>query len=208
MTLRERLTDDLKAAMRGDDPIRRDTLRLLLASLRKAEQAEEAAAYERCAAGKSPEELDAAGIRHEPVRFDDDGVLAIIRREVKQRHDSIAAYQKAGRSDLAAREEAELRVLSSYLPQHLDRDAIAEVVRRVIEEVGASGPADIRHVMPRVNGRTARQSGRARGACRRQRTVGSRALTGRLAGVEVMAGAKRRDAQREARRLWAAGRGT
>jgi uncharacterized protein YqeY len=150
MTIREQLQEDLKAAMRSDDPVRRDTLRLLLASIRKAEQAEEPAAYERLVAGKTPEDVETAGIRIEPVRFDDDAVLAVIRREVKQRQDSLAAYRQAGRGDLAAREEAELHVLISYLPQQLDREAIAAVARRVIDEVGASGPADMRRVMPRV----------------------------------------------------------
>lgn len=150
MALRERLMNDLKEAMRSGDPVRRETLRLLLAAIRKAEQAEKAAAYERLAAGKSPEEVEAADIRIAPIEFDDDALIAVIRREVKQRQESIAAYQKAGRSELAAREEAELRILSDYLPPQLDRAAIATVVQRIIDEVGASGPADMKRVMPRA----------------------------------------------------------
>ncbi|GIW07891.1 MAG: aspartyl-tRNA amidotransferase subunit B [Dehalococcoidia bacterium] len=150
MTIRERLNEDLKAATRSGDTVRRDTLRLLLAAIRKAEQAAEAAAYERLAAGKTPEEIEAAGIRVEPVHFDDDAVLTVLRREVKQRQDSIVAYQKANRPDLVAREEAELAVLTDYLPAQLDRAAIAEIVQRIIEEVGATGPGDMKRVMPRA----------------------------------------------------------
>lgn len=150
MALRERLHDDLKLAMRQGDTVRRETLRLLLAAIRKAEHGEEAAAYDRLTAGKSPDEVDAASLRIAPVQFDDDAIIAVIRREAKQRQDSIAAYRQAGRSELAAREEAELRILNEYLPAQLDREAIAAVVARIIDELGAAGPADMKRVMPRA----------------------------------------------------------
>ncbi|MFN8534606.1 MAG: GatB/YqeY domain-containing protein [Dehalococcoidia bacterium] len=147
MTLVEHLNDDLKAAMRGGDTLRRDTLRLLLAAIRKAELAEEAAAYDKQSAEHPGEE---AASRVAPVHLDDDGALAVVRREVKQRQDSIDAYSKAGRTALAEKEQAEMTILQGYLPRQLDREAISAVVSGIIEELGATGPADLKRVMPKA----------------------------------------------------------
>lgn len=122
MTLKEQLSTDLKASMRGGDDQRKQTIRLAMASIHNAE----------IAAGRE---------------LDDAGVTEVVRREVKQRRDSIDEYQRAGRGDLAERENAELEILRAYLPQQLGRDEIAAAAREVIGEVGASGPRDKGKVM-------------------------------------------------------------
>jgi uncharacterized protein YqeY len=132
MTLKDQLDADLRDAMRSGEEVRKTTLRLLLTAVRNAEiPAEGATAAQR-------------------ADLDDAAVLNIVRREVKQRRDSIDAYTKANRPDLAAREEAEAAVLSAYLPQQLGREEIAAVARAVIERLGASGPGDKGKVMPAV----------------------------------------------------------
>jgi uncharacterized protein YqeY len=78
----------------------------------------------------------------------DDDTLAVLAKEAKQRRESIEEFRKANRSDLADKEEAELAVLSSYLPQAVSRDEIVEAARRAVQETGASGPKDIGKVMP------------------------------------------------------------
>jgi uncharacterized protein YqeY len=133
MNLKEQLNADLRDAMRSGEDTRRNTLRLLLTAIRNAEI--------------PPEGTTAESVRPE---LDDEAVRGIIRREVKQRRDSIDAYNKANRADLAAKEEAEVAVLAAYLPQQLSRDEIATAVRSVIEQVGAKGPADKGKVMPVV----------------------------------------------------------
>jgi uncharacterized protein YqeY len=92
--------------------------------------------------------------------LDDEAVLDIIRREVKQRRDSADAYHRARRDDLAAKEEAEANLLLTYLPAQMTRDEIAVAARQVIASVGASGPADKGKVMPRL---VAELRGRAEG---------------------------------------------
>jgi len=134
MTIKDQFDADLRAALRAGDETRKTTLRLLLTAVRNAEIPPEGATEEG---------------RH---ALDDDAVLAIVRREVKQRRDSIDAYQKAGRADLVAREEAEAAVLFAYLPAQMSREEIAAAARAVIERVGARGPADKGKVMPVLMG--------------------------------------------------------
>ena len=134
MTIKDQFDADLRAALRAGDETRKTTLRLLLTAVRNAEIPPEGATEEG---------------RH---ALDDAAVLAIVRREVKQRRDSIDAYQKAGRADLVAREEAEAAVLFAYLPAQMSREEIAAAARAVIERVGARGPADKGKVMPVLMG--------------------------------------------------------
>src|SRR5688572_12966204 len=124
MTLKDQLNADLRDAMRSGEEPRRTTLRLLLTAVRNAEIPAEGSTD----TGRAD--------------LDDAAVLDIIRRQVKQRRDSVDAYTKANRPDLAAKEEAEVEILGTYLPQQLGRDEIAAVARSVIERVGATGPAD------------------------------------------------------------------
>jgi len=136
MTLKDQLNADLRDAMRAGDETRKSTLRLLITAIRNAEI--------------PPEGTTAVAARSE---LDDAGVLNAIRREVKQRRDSIDAYSKANRADLVKREEAELNVLSAYLPAQMSRDEIIAIAREVIAQVGAGGPADKAKVMPVIMSR-------------------------------------------------------
>lgn len=131
MSLKDQLDADLREAMRAGEETRRSTLRLLITAIRNAE-------------------IPPEGARDTATRMDldDEAVLDVIRREVKQRRDSIDAYAKAGRKDLVDKEEAELGILSAYLPAQMSRDEIEAVVREIIGRVGASGPADKGKVMP------------------------------------------------------------
>jgi uncharacterized protein YqeY len=123
MSLKEQLNADLREAMRHRDDNRRDTLRLVLAALHNAE----------IAAG------------HEA---DDGDALGVLAKEAKQRRESIEEFTKANRHDLVAKEEAELTVISTYLPQQATRDEIMDAARRVVAETGAGGPRDLGKVMP------------------------------------------------------------
>jgi uncharacterized protein YqeY len=123
MSLKERLNTDLHDAMRQRAELRRDTLRMVLAAFHNAE----------IAAG------------HE---LDDDGALGVLAKEAKQRRESIEEFRKGNRPDLVDKEEAELAVISQYLPQQATREEIMEAARRVVQETGASGPKDLGKVMP------------------------------------------------------------
>ena len=123
MPLKERLQSDLKDAMRQGDKQRRDTLRLVLSSLHNAE-------------------IDARG------DLDDDGVLSVLTKEAKQRRESIEEFRKGGREEKAAEEEAELEVISGYLPEALSREEVLAAAKEVIQESGASSMKDIGKVMP------------------------------------------------------------
>ena len=124
-SLKQKLVDDLKQAMRGDDKVRRSVIRLLMAAIKNSEIAHQAA-------------------------LDDPDILGIIAKEVRQRQESIEAFKQGNRQDLVAQEEAELAVLQEYLPQQMTRDEITAEARRVIQEVGAEGPGDKGKVMPKL----------------------------------------------------------
>ena len=133
--LKQKLTDDLKQAMRDGDKVKRSALRLLMAAINNAEIA-----------------------RRAPL--EDTDILGIITKEVRQRRESIEAFKQGNRQDLVAQEEAELAILQEYLPQQMTREEVAEAARRVIEEVGALGPGDKGKVMPKL---IAQLKGRADG---------------------------------------------
>lgn len=132
MGLKERLAEDLKAAMRSGDALRRDVLRSAITAINNAEIA-------------SVDIADESAARR---ALNEDAVMDVLRKQVKQRRDSADEYRKAKRADLAEREEAEIAVLEQYLPRQLSRDEIAAEVRAVIAETGASGPGDKSKVMP------------------------------------------------------------
>ncbi len=123
MTLHDQLNADLKDALRAGESTKKGTLRLLLSAIHNAEIAE-----------RKP--------------LGDTEVLAVLRKEIKQRRESIEEYAKASRDDLVSAEEAELAILATYLPPQMSSEEINDVARRVIEEVGAHGPADKGKVMP------------------------------------------------------------
>lgn len=124
-SLKERLNNDLKQAVRGGDRVRRSVIRLVLAAVQNAEIARQAA-------------------------VEDNDVLGVIAKEARQREESIEAFKKGNRPDLVAQEEAELVILQEYLPRQMARDEIIAEARRVIEEVGAQGPGDKGKVMPKL----------------------------------------------------------
>ena len=132
MTMKSRLVDDMKQAMRDKDALRRDTIRYLRSEIRNQE------------------------IRDQK-ELDDAGVIQVLSRQVQQRRDSIEVYRDAGRSDLVNKEESELSVIVGYLPQQLSGAEITDLVRQVVAEVGATGPGDMGKVMgaimPQVHGK-------------------------------------------------------
>ena len=132
MTMKTKLDDDLKQAMRDRNAPRRDVIRLLRSA-----------------------------IRNEEIRvqkdLDDDAVVQVLSRQAQQRRDSIEAFTQGNREDLADKERAELEIIMGYMPQQLSSDEIADLVAQTISEVGASGPGDMGKVMsaimPQVRGR-------------------------------------------------------
>jgi hypothetical protein len=127
MSLKDRINEDMKAALRAKDSARLGTIRLLLAALKQ-------------------KEVD------ERVSLDDAAVVGVIDKLIKQRRDSVAAYQQGGRQDLADQEAAEIQVLQAYLPQRLSAEEVAAEVRAIVAEVSAelgraAGAGDMGKVM-------------------------------------------------------------
>lgn len=130
MALKDRLTEDMKTALRAADKERLGTVRLALAAIKQRE-------------------VD------ERVVLDDGAVVAIVDKLVKQRKDSIEQFSAGGRQDLVDKEKAELQVLEGYLPARLGADAIAAEVAALVAETGASGAADMGKVMAAAKARFA-----------------------------------------------------
>lgn len=130
MSLKDQITEDMKTAMRAKDSERLGTIRLLLAACKQ-------------------KEVD------ERVVLDDAAVVAIVDKLIKQRKDSIEAFIKAERQELADKEEAEMKVLQSYLPQRMSADEVLAEVKAIVAELGAAGPGDMGKVMGVVKTRLA-----------------------------------------------------
>ena len=130
MSLKQQITEDMKTAMRAKDSVRLGTIRLLQAAMKQ-------------------KEVD------ERVELDDIMVIAIVDKLIKQRKDSVAAYQSAGRQDLADIESAEMAVLQAYLPQRLSAEEVKQAVNAIVAELGASGPGDMGKVMGAVKAQLA-----------------------------------------------------
>jgi uncharacterized protein YqeY len=122
MTLKDRITNDMKDAMRAKQVERLSAIRMLLAACKQRE-------------------ID------ERITLDDAAVIAIVDKLIKQRKDSIAAFAQGGRADLVDKESAEIKVLEAYLPQRLTTEQVAAEIARIVAEVGAKGPADMGKVM-------------------------------------------------------------
>jgi uncharacterized protein YqeY len=129
-TLKDRIQDDMKAAMRAKDADRLSTIRMLLAAMKQRE-------------------VD------ERILLDDAAVVGIVDKLIKQRRDSIAAFEQAARADLVAKEAAEVGVLQAYLPARLSADEVAAAVAALVAELGASGPGDMGRVMAAAKARLA-----------------------------------------------------
>jgi uncharacterized protein YqeY len=130
MTLKTRITDDMKAAMRAKDAARLSAIRLLLAAIKQ-------------------KEVD------ERIELDDAQVLAAVERLLKQRRESIAQYEKAGRDELAAKERFEAEVLTAYLPAQLSDAEVDASIDAAIAESGAAAPKDMGRVMGLLKARLA-----------------------------------------------------
>ena len=130
MSQKGRITEDMKAAMRAKDAARLSTIRLLLAALKQ-------------------KEVD------ERVELGDADLLSIVEKLVKQRRESIAQFESAGRNDLADKEKAEITVLAGYLPQQMSEAEVAEAVAAAIRESGAASPKDMGKVMGLLKSRLA-----------------------------------------------------
>lgn len=132
MSLKAQLTADMKTAMKEKDTQTRDTLRLLLAAVKQVEVDEQ-------------------------TELDDAGVLAVLTKQAKQRRESIADYQQAGREDLVAEEEKDLVVIDRYLPRMMSREEVEVMAAEVINEVGVTDPKGMGQVMgklmPRLQGK-------------------------------------------------------
>lgn len=125
MTFQERIDSDLKDAMRAKDAVRLGVLRMLKSALKYS----------------AIEKSDAES------QLDDAEATQVIRKQVKQRQDSIESFEKGGRPELAAKEKDELTILSAYLPQGLSADELAKIVRETINEIGATSKAQMGAVM-------------------------------------------------------------
>jgi len=130
VSLKTKITDDMKAAMKARDAERLSAIRLMLAAIKQLE-------------------VD------ERRDLSDPEVISVIERMIKQRRDSIAQFQAAGRKDLVDRETFELGLLSSYLPKQLSDDEIASEITAVFAQTGAQGPSDMGKVMGLLKGKLA-----------------------------------------------------
>jgi uncharacterized protein YqeY len=122
MTLKERINEDMKAAMRAGEKEKRDAIRLLLAAIKQ-------------------KEVD------ERIELGDSAIIAVIDKMLKQRRDSITQYEAAGRKELADAEKFEATLLSAYMPASLSSGEIAEAIAAAVTETGAAGPGDMGKVM-------------------------------------------------------------
>ena len=132
-SLKDQITEDMKSAMKARETAHLAAIRLLLAAIKQRE-------------------VD------ERITLDDAAVTAVVDKLIKQRRDSIAQYEQAGREDLAAAERAEIDVLTPYLPAQMSADEVAAAVKAAIAQTGAAGPADMGKVMgvlkPQLAGKT------------------------------------------------------
>ena len=132
MSLRDRLHEEMTAATRSGDALRRDTLRMVWSAVYSAE-------------------------KRDRTTLTDDQAIAVLSREVKTRRESVEAYRRGGREDLAAKEEAEIAIITTFLPRALTEDELAALVDEAIAATGASSARDLGKVMgwlsPRTRGR-------------------------------------------------------
>jgi len=133
MSLKLRISDDMKAAMRAKEADRLGTIRMLMAAMKQ-------------------KEVD------ERVELDDTMIVAIVDKLIKQRKDAAQQYEAGARQDLADKEKAEIVFLEVYLPQRLNADEVLAAVKAIVAEIGASGPGDMGKVMGVVKQRLAGQA--------------------------------------------------
>ena len=130
MTLKERITEDMKSAMRASDKERLSTIRMVQAAIKQRE-------------------VD------ERIALDDAQVLAVLEKMVKQRRESISAFEQGGRADLADKEKAEIQILAAYLPEQLTEAEVDALIQAAIAETGAASMKDMGKVMGAVKAKAA-----------------------------------------------------
>jgi len=123
--LKEKLTNDLKQALKSGDTLKRDVIRLVLSAINNAEIAKQA-------------------------KLVDGDILSVFQREIRQRQESILAFKQGNRPDLASKEEAEMAILQSYMPAQATKEELLAAAQRIIAETGARGQADKGKVMPKI----------------------------------------------------------
>ena len=132
MPLLDKITTDLKTAMRAKEELRLLVLRTMLSSINYAEIAKQ-------------------------KKLDDAGIIEVVSKEIKQRRESIEAYEKGNRQDLADNEKSEMAILQEYMPAQMSREEVTAIVAKVISEVEAKGPGDkgkvMQKLMPQVKGK-------------------------------------------------------
>ena len=132
MSLKERLLEDMKAAMRDRDTVRKNTIQMVRSAVLQVE-------------------------KDDKVTLDDDGIIDVLAKEVKKRRDSLPEFEKSGREDLVKDLKSEIEVLLEYLPQQLTEEELEVIVKKAIEDTGASSAKDLgkvmQAVMPQVKGR-------------------------------------------------------
>ena len=137
--------------MRSGETHRRDTLRFLLAAMQREGVDRLQSTIERLSAeGKDEAARHASITEHQPSDLDDAAVLEVLQKQAKMRRDSIDAFRKGDRAELAAKEEQELGIIQSYLPAQMSDADLRAIVQRVVAETGAAGPRDMGKVMPKV----------------------------------------------------------
>ena len=132
MSLKERLADDLKSAMKNKNVVRKNVVQMVRAAILQVE-------------------------KDNKITLDDDGVLDVIAKQMKQRRDALPDYEKSGRDELIAELKAEMDVLKEYLPEQLTKDELYAIVKEAVEATGASSMKDMGKimatVMPKTKGR-------------------------------------------------------
>jgi len=132
MSLKEKLLEDMKIAMRDKDNNKKNAVQMVRAAVLQVE-------------------------KDNKVSLDDDGIIDVISKEVKKRKDSLADFEKSGRQDLIDNLKVEIEILMKYLPEQMTEEELGVIVRKAVEESGASSPRDIGKVMqivlPKVKGR-------------------------------------------------------
>lgn len=132
MSLKDKLADDLKSAMKEKNTVRKNVVQMVRAGVLQIE-------------------------KDKKITLDDDGVLEVIAKQLKQRRDSLPDYEKSGREDLISELKSEMDVLMEYLPEQLTREELEEIVKKAVESTGASSMKDMGKimsaVMPQTKGR-------------------------------------------------------
>ena len=131
MNLKEKIISDIKEAMRSGDTVKRDTLRFLDSAIKNTE-------IEK---------------KKKETGLNDEEVLEVIARSVKQRNDSIKQYTDGGRPELAEKEKAELEILMAYMPEQMNENEIRKVVKEIISATGTISPSDMGKIMGQAMGK-------------------------------------------------------